>query len=173
MSYPLIKDPEFIDIQKTRVRFKLVNENGVTSTAELRVPDGWARGVNQYWDRILDEFDVEKMRRARNDLENKRKRQEEFERKKKAAAFENDKLKQLFDNKMKAFEMPFIASASDEIKSAVRRAPNQLILNSIIHDQMMKYMGEHNFTFTQLFDHLDELEEQKELAKQQASQPTE
>ncbi len=168
MTFPLIKEPEFIDIQKTRVRFKLVTENGVTSTAELKVPDNWARGVNPYWDRILDEFDVEQMRKARNDLENRRKRQEEFEKKKRAAAVENEKLKQLFDNKMKAFEMPFISGAPDDIKSAIRRAPNQLILNSIIHNQMMEFMNEKGFTFTQLFDYMDELEEQKELEAQQA-----
>ncbi len=161
----VIKNPEFIDVQKTRVRFKLIDENGAESVAELAVPPKFARGVNPYWDRILDEYDVDKMRRDRNVAEQRMVRQKEFEDKKRKAGVENEKLKALFNTKMTAFELPFSAAASDEIKSAVRRAPNQMLLSAIIHEQLMTYMKEKNLSFLDLFDHLDEIEEQKEAEK--------
>jgi hypothetical protein len=165
----IIKNPHFVDVEKTKVRFELINDSGVTSVAELTVPPKMARGVNAMWDRILDEFDVEKMRRERNELETRRRRQQEFDRKKRLAAEENNKLKILFDAKMKAFEMPFIANAEDKIKTAIRRAPDMLMLNIIIHHQMMNYMSEKNMSFIDVFDELDDIQDAKE-AQQKAQQ---
>lgn len=161
----IIKNPHFIDVEKTKVRFELINDNGVTSVAELAVPPKMARGVNEFWDRILDEFDVEKMRRERNEQETRRKRQEEFDRKKRQAAEENTKLKILFDAKMKAFELPFIAEAPDNIKTAIRRSPDLTMLNCIIYSQMSKYMSDNNLTFVDIFDKLDEIQDAKEEAQ--------
>lgn len=160
----IIKNPEFCDIKKTRVRFTLVDENGAESVAELAVPEKWARGVNPYWDRILDEHDVEKMRREKNAKEAQLQRQREFEDKKRKAGVENEKLKALFNAKMQAFEMVFISEAPDAVKSAIRRAPNMMLLNAIIHEQLISYMREKSMTFLDLFDHLDEIADQKEAA---------
>lgn len=166
----IIKNPQFIDVEKTRVRFELINDDGVASVAELAVPPKMARGVNPFWDRILDEFDVEKMRRERNDMETRRKRQQEFDRKKRLAAEENTKLKILFDAKMKAFELPFINEAEPTIKTAVRRAPDLQMLNCIIYYQMQKYMTDNNMNFIDIIDKLDEIQDAKEAQKAQQTQ---
>lgn len=173
MTYPIIKDPEYIDLEKTRVKFKLINENGVISNAELTVPDGKARGINTFWDRIMDEFDIEQMRKARNDLENRKRQDEEFKNRKKQAAEENNKLKILFDAKMKAFELPYIAEASADIKSAIRRAPSVAFVDAIVNKQMIDYITEKNMTFLELLDHLDDLEEAKAAAEAQAREEAE
>ena len=173
MTYPIIKDPEFIDIQKTRVKFKLVKENGLVTVAELAVPPDRARGVNAYWDRIMDEFDVELMRKKRNALESSRIQQQEFMKKKQAAAIENEKLRLLFDAKMKAFELPYVSGASDDIKSAIRRAPDTGFLALILNDLMKQYMLDNELSYLEFLDHMDELEEEKELAAQEAAQNTE
>lgn len=172
MTYPIIKDPEFIDIQKTRVKFKLVKENGLVTVAELTVPPDRARGVNAYWDRIMDEFDVELMRRKRNALESSRIQQQEFLKKKQAAGIENDKLRLLFDAKMKAFELPYVSGASDDIKSAIRRAPDIGFLALILNDLMKQYMLDNELSYLDFLDRMDELEEEKELAEQAATDDT-
>lgn len=157
-----IRDPEFIDVAKTKVRFKLIDENGAESVAELAVPPKMARGVNPYWDRILDEFDVDKMRRDRNTKEQRLIKQREFEDKKRKAGIENEKLKALFNAKMQAFEMPFINDAPDKVKSAIRRAPNLMLLNAVIQEQMLQFMKEKDMSFIDLFDYLDDEADKKE-----------
>ena len=161
MTYPIIKEPEYIDLEKTRVKFKLINENGVITNAELTVPPNRERGINTFWDRIMDEFDIEKMRKDRNDLESRKRRDQDFDRRKRQAAEENAKLKVLFDAKMKAFELPYIAEAPSEVKSAIRRAPTVTFVDAIVGKQMIDYMNEKNMSFLELLDHLDEFEEAK------------
>jgi len=173
MTTSIIKDPEFIDIQKTRVKFKLVKEGGLVTVAELAVPPNQARGVNAYWDRIMDEFDVELMRRKRNALESSRIQQQEFMKKKQAAGIENEKLRLLFDAKMKAFELPYVSGTTDDIKSAIRRAPDIGFLSLILNDLMKQYMLDNELSYLDFLDRMDELEEEKELAEQEAAQNTE
>jgi hypothetical protein len=168
----IIQDPEFVDLQKTKVRFKLIKEDGLVSVAELTVPTNRERGVNAYWDRIMDEFDVELMRRKRNALETSRIQQQEFMKKKQAAAVENEKLKTLFDAKMKAFELPYVSVATDDIKSAIRRAPDVSFLNLILTDLMKQHMTDNAMSYLDFLDYLDELEEQKETAEQEAASDT-
>lgn len=151
-----IVNPEYIDLEKTRVRFTLVYDSGISSIAELQVPPNKERDVNPYWDKIMDEFDIEKMRRDRNDLEIERQRLMEFEDKKRKSAIENESLRQLFNAKMKIFDLPFIQSAPTEIKSAIRRAPDMTMLNVVLSHQINKHIEETGISFLDLFDLLEE-----------------
>lgn len=171
-TYPILKDPEFIDLQKTTVRVKLVNENGTESIAQLKVPADQARGVNQIWDRILDEFDVEVMRKARNDLEVRRRKEAEFQDKKRKASIQSDILRQLFDKKMSVFNFPFMTDAAKEDKAAIRRAPNDILLMAVATSIVQKYLQENNMTFVDLFDLIDDAEYEAQV-KAQAEQSAE
>lgn len=154
-----ILDPEFVDLQKTTVRFKIVSESGTISVAELKVPPNRERGVNEYWDRILDEFDVEKMRQDRNAKEIRAQKEKLAAQKKKQAADENGRLKMLFDKKMKAFELPYIKESADVVKSAIRRAPSEQFLDVILSDLMLKFIKDNNMSYVDYLDYLDDLEE--------------
>jgi len=88
-----ILNPEYIDIEKTRVRFKLINEYGIENIAELTVPNNKKRGVNKYWDLIMDEFDIEEMRQRRNRIEAEKMRQNRHR---------EEKAIQLFDMSLKS-----------------------------------------------------------------------
>jgi hypothetical protein len=112
------------------------------------------------------------MRRKRNALETSRIQQQEFMKKKQAAAVENEKLKTLFDAKMKAFELPYVSVATDDIKSAIRRAPDVSFLNLILTDLMKQHMTDNAMSYLDFLDYLDELEEQKETAEQEAASDT-
>lgn len=164
-TYPIIKNPQFVDLEKTKVRMTLVQENGTESVAELTVPANKERGINEFWDRIMDEFDVEKMRKDRNNLETRMRQDAEMQAKKRKATVENEKLKQLFDMKMAAFNLPFVASAADADKAAVRRAPTPLMLNLVVTQLAVKYLEENNMSFLDLFDLLDDLQDQQEAQK--------
>ena len=117
MKYPIIKNPVYVDAKKTRIRMTLVRENGIESLAEFTVPANRERGVNEYWDRILDEFDEKQMRDQRNRIEERAKQNQEFADKKRKAAIENDKLKMLFDMKMRCFSLPFVCGKLNHTKS--------------------------------------------------------
>lgn len=157
-----ISNPHYVDLEKTTVAFTLTTPEGVITKAELKVPENKARNVNPYWDNILDNFDIEQMRLQRNQQEIRKRKQAEFEATKAKAKLDNDKLVRLFNKKTKIFAMPFVASASDDTKSAIRRCSDELMLDFIYQDILKKYMVDNNFTHTQLLDYLDDLQEQSE-----------
>lgn len=167
-TYPILKNPEFVDLEKTTVRVKLVYENGSESEAQFKVPADRARGVNDMWDRILDEFDVEAMRKARNDLEIRRRREIEYEDKRRKAAIQSELLRQLFDKKMSVFNLPFMNDASRDDKASIRRAPNEILLYAAATLVIQKYLQENNLTFVDLIDLIDDME----YEAQAKSQPT-
>lgn len=162
MSETRILDPEFIDLEKTRVKFKIVNSDGFVTVAELTVPPNRQAGVNAYWDRIVAEFDIEEMRRKRNEQEVRVKRQQEFDKKRREGKEENDRLIALFNKKMKLFNLPVIANASNEIKAAIRRSPDENFLNFIYFESLRKIMVDNNFSYSDLLDYLEQLEEESQ-----------
>lgn len=151
-----IVDPIFLDLEKTIVRFTLVDELGNSKIAEFKVPANREKGVNEYWDKIVEEFDIEQMRKRRNDLEIRRRQTQQFDHKKSKASLENRKLVDLFEHKAKAFEYFFIKEASSEVKSCVRKAQDKTILQGIISHQISKYMEENNISLSEFIDKLDE-----------------
>lgn len=161
MNEPKLENPHYIDLEKTQVGVTLVYDNGVKQSAVFKVPPKGEKGINPYWDRILEEFDEKKMRKARNDLELKRIEQQEFRNKKEKASRESMVMRALFDMKIKAFELPFIKKATNEEKAAVRRAPNQMLLNIVITSLAIKYLQSNNISFIDFFDELDEIEDEK------------
>lgn len=160
-----ILNPEYVDLEKTRVRFKIVQENGLESVAELTVPKGKQRGVNKYWDLIMDNFDIEEMRKKRNDLETEKRRAQRHRDEKRKNSDKVMALRVLFNAKAKAFELPFIADADSDTKSAIRRAPNMETLYFIINEVTKKFMEENDMDFNDYLDYLDDLEEELEAQK--------
>lgn len=161
-TYPIIKNPHYVDAKKTIVGMTLVQENGIEAQAQFSVPKNREKGVNAFWDRILEEFDEQKMRDDRNAIEVKRKRDEEFMTKKRRAAIESEKLRILFDQKMKAFEYPFVKEATNEEKSAIRRSPDSITLSIVISMLAQKYINSKNFSVLDFVDDIDNSLEKKE-----------
>lgn len=159
MSEPKLENPHYIDLEKTQVGVTLVFENGVKQNAVFKVPPDGEKGINPYWDRILDEFDEKAMRKERNDLEVKRIQENNFRNKKLRSSNENLRLRTLFDKKMKAFEFPFVKNASNEDKAAVRRSPDEMMLNLVLTALAIKYLQDNSMSFIDLFDRMDEEEE--------------
>lgn len=167
MIYPIIKDPQFIDIQKTRVKFILEYENGNTNIAELAVPPNQDLGINPFWDRIVQEFDIEEMRQKRNSLENKirddARRRREIENNRRQSENQNRIMRELFDAKVKALSLPYIENADDAVKTAIRRAPDINLLSSILNELRLDFMKTKNMNYLQYLDYLEEVEEELQL----------
>lgn len=157
-TYPIIKKADFIDLNKTRVRVLLEDEGGRQTVAELGVPKDRALGQNEIWDRIVSEFDVEEMSKRRNNVERKRAIEKDLAEKKKKATIENDILRNLFNNKLYYFNLPFIDELTDEEKSAIRRAPNVALLNAAVAVALINYTQRTGKTFTDLFDEIEDKE---------------
>lgn len=150
-----IKDPEFVDLEKTTVRFKIIRD-GVTTVAELKVPETREKGINPYWDRIMDEFDVEAMRQQRNEKEVRARKLAEFDKKKREGREENEKLVALFNLKMQMFNLSIFSEADDATKAAIRRSPNKEFLNFIYYDTLRKYMNDNNLSYIDLLEKLED-----------------
>jgi hypothetical protein len=157
-KYPIIRNPEFIDLQKNFVRMTLVAEDGKETVAEFKVPDNREAGVNEFWDRIVAEHDVEAMRRKRNDLETMKIQEAERIEKKKKAQVENELLRQLFDQKLYYFNLPFVNDLTDEEKASIRRAPNLALLQVAVNSVFTSYMERAKKNMTTIFDEIEDKE---------------
>lgn len=162
-----ILEPEFIDLEKTRIKFKIENDSGGIQPAELVVPKDGARGINQYWDLILDNYDIMELRKKRNEKELIERRQREMKDKQRKASEENARLRKLFDKKMKAFELPYIKDAPSDVRAAIRRAPDIEILNVFLQDITVNFIKENSMSYIDYLDYLDDLEDEKQAKKEQ------
>lgn len=157
-TYPIIKNPEFIDLQKNFVKMILVDENGKETVAEFKVPENRQSGINEFWDRIVAEHDVEAMRRRRNNIETMRIQEAERLEKKKRASVENELLRRLFDQKLYYFNLPFVNELTDEEKASIRRAPNETLLQIAASTVFMSYMQRTGKSITTIFDEIEDKE---------------
>lgn len=172
-TYPIIKNPEFIDLQKTFVRMTLVSEDGKETVAEFKVPENREPGVNEFWDRIVAEHDVEAMRKKRNDREQLRIQELQRLEKKHKARIENDILRQLFDLKLYYFNLPFVNELTDEEKTSIRRAPNVGLLNIAVASVFNSYMNRTGKKITDIFDEIEDKEFEQLVTTNKNEQPEE
>lgn len=154
-----ISNPRYVDLQKTLVSFQLTTPEGVTTTAQLKVPANKERGVNPFWDAIMDNFDVEKMRRDRNNEEIKKQRLEAYEKNKKKANEDNKKLVDLFNRKTKLFALSFIKDAPDSTKAAIRRCSDDKMLDFIYFETIRNKMQAENLSFLDIMEMIENEEE--------------
>lgn len=157
-TYPIIKNPEFIDLEKTFVRMTLVAEDGKETVAEFKVPPNRESGVNEFWDRIVAEHDIEEMRKRRNDLELIKIQEAQRIEKKKRAQIETEMLRQLFDQKLYYFNLPFINELTDEEKASIRRAPNMNLLFIAATNVFASYMQRTGKNMVDIFDNIEDKE---------------
>lgn len=154
-----ISNPRYVDLQKTLVSFQLTTPEGVTTTAQLKVPPDRQRGQNPYWDAIMDNFDIEKMRRDRNDEEVKKQRIQSYETNKRKANEDNKKLVDLFNRKTKLFALSFIKNAPDTTKAAIRRCSDDKMLDFIYFETIRNKMQAENLSFLDIMEMIENEEE--------------
>ena len=157
-TYPIIKNPEFIDLEKKFVRMILVDESGKETVAEFKVPDDRQAGVNEFWDRIVAEHDIEAMRKKRNEIEIMKMQEADRIEKKKKAQIENETLRQLFDQKLYYFNLPFINELTDDEKASIRRAPNLNLLYIAAASVFASYTERTGKKMIDIFDEIEDKE---------------
>lgn len=155
MDY-VIKNPIFVNTACDVIRLTLVKENDISTVAEFKIPENGERGINEYWDYILDNFNIDELIAHRRSIEKKYLDERKYVKQKEEAAIEANILKDLFNLKIAVFNYPFVKSASDEDKAAVRRAQDVLVLNMIITKLAHEYMEKNNLTMIQLLDLIDD-----------------
>jgi len=150
-----IENVEFANNEYTRVRFVIVNEDkGTKQLAELRVPENYETGVNKYWDIILDQCDIESLKQDRLDKIEKQKEMFSREKEKQESAKEARELKKLFDLKSSYIKLPFVQTEED--KSTIRKAPNEMVLNFIIQKMMDDYLEQNKMDSDEFFDEIED-----------------
>jgi len=150
-----IENVEFANDEYTRVRFVIVNDDkGTRQLAELRVPENYETGVNKYWDLILDQCDIETLKQERLDKIEKHREIISREKEKRESAKEAQELKKLFDLKSSYMKLPFVQTEED--KSTIRKAPNEMTLNFIVQKMMDEYLEQNKMDSDEFFDEIED-----------------
>ena len=139
------------------LRCKGIRDNGSVVELELRVPENQERGVNEYFDHILDNHDWQAI------VDDFKKRAERYqigqshqiERQKNEA--ESHRLRDLFDQKAMLFKQPYIKDATPDVKSAIRRCPDHLTLSTISTSVFNKYLEDNKLSYSDYLDIIDEM----------------
>jgi len=154
MSFKIVS-PRFINDKKEMVA-KVVFDNGRKQTISFTVPEDINQSGNKYWDYIRSNFEITELEASWDQaLEQHRKAQEHRKEKEKQRP-EIERLTKLFELKTEVFQIPFIQNADIETKSAIRRAPNQFLLQLIVNDVIKNHMEENKLSFHDIMDVLDE-----------------
>lgn len=156
ITYPIIKNPQFMNASLTKLRMTLVNENGSSSVAEMTIPADRPPGVNKMWDRIAAEFDVSKMEEDLKARLAQQERQRKFQAEKQQAAKENEKLRFLFAQKVEALKLPFIKNGKEEYKKLIRKSPDMFTLNFVIYKLAEDYMKENSMEIADFIDMIED-----------------
>ena len=139
------------------IRCNGVRSNGSLVELELKVPENEEKGVNEYfdyiienhnWDAIVEDFKIRSDKRHL-DLVNER------ERKKNQVEF--GRLQSLFDQKAALFKQPYIKNAAPDVKSAIRRCPDHVTLNAIAVSAFNTHLQENQLSYGDYLDILDDL----------------
>lgn len=155
MKYERLSRPAFTN--PTTIRCQGVLADGTLEEIDIQVPPNDEAGVNEYFDFILNTYDIADIRAAYDIALKRHRAQQAAERDKQRRAEENKRLEVLFNSKAKIFEMPFITDSSADVRSAIRRAPNLEILNIIVTDSFRAYLEANEMTYSDYLDRLDEL----------------
>ena len=135
----------------------VVLKDGTTSKISFQIPADEKIGVNEYFDYIVNNYHLEEIK-ATYDSELKahrdRQRQQKLAEQRKKEAKD---LAELFDVKAHLFDMPFVKESSQDMRSAIRRAPDKTTLNVIVSHAFEKYLCDKNMNCNDYLDYLDEL----------------
>lgn len=135
----------------------LVKHDGSVSKISFAIPTGEKAGVNKYFDYIQLNYHIDEIKATyESELKehrNRQRHQQLAEQRKK----ESRELAQLFDTKAQLFEMQFIKDSTQQLRSAIRRAPDQVTLNLIVNHAFNKYLQAKDMSCNDYLDYIDEL----------------
>lgn len=159
MRYEKLVNPVFLNPETMRCRG--VKKDGTTVEIDFTVPEGEALGVNEYFDWICQNYPLTDIKAAyQSALAEHRARQQRIE-EDKSKEQEIQRLTRLFDVKSAIFELQFIKEASSEVKSSVRRCPDEMTLHMIVSDYFRTYLSSKNLDYGDYLDYVEEIEHQE------------
>jgi len=160
MTFSKLLKPRFLNPQT--MECDLVDEKGSVQKISFALPENEQKGVNQYFDYIVENYHLEEIK-AQYESELKihrdKQRQQQLASQRRK---ESEELKKLFDLKAQLFDMPFIKNCNQEMRSAIRRAPNTIVLNLIVSIAFETYIKENNMSCNDYLDYLDDLQYKEE-----------
>ncbi len=135
----------------------VVKSDGSVSKISFSIPVNEEAGINEYFDYIVSNYHLDEIKATyESELKAHRDRQQQIklaEQRKK----ETEELSKLFDAKAQLFDMPFVNESSQEMRSAIRRSPDNITLNLIASMAFKQYLKEKDMTCSDYLDYLDDL----------------
>ena len=152
-----IRNPHYMNASKTIIGFVIINPNGGSEQIGQYTIPGPEEGTNKDHEYIKVNFDMDQMAIDVDKAVEWEKKQLQIIKLKDEGNAEASILARLFNLKAEAFKLPWIHSASTETKMAVRRSPNENILNTILSVEMMRYMEKESLNYGDLLDQVEDI----------------
>ena len=152
-----IRSPRFINGSKTIIGFEIVDPaGGHSQIGQFTVP-GPDESSNKYYDYIVANFDLNDMAAELDKAVANQQSQQKIMEMKHEGNVEAEKLAKLFNLKAEAFKLPWIDKGTSAVKMAVRRSPNESILNVIVSSELTKYMISESADYVNILDEVDDI----------------
>lgn len=150
-----IVNPRWVDSKKSIVEFQVVNEDGSHKNLTFHVPE--QRGMNMFWDYIQDNFDLSKMDEELKTAEERWRANQKYMEIKHDADREAREMSELFKTKSAMFDLPWIQEGPSEVKTAIRRAQNKAVVESIVAAELYKHIYVDGNKYNDVLDKLDDI----------------
>lgn len=135
----------------------VVENDGSVSKISFAIPKDEEVGVNEYFDYIVSNYHLSELRAT---YEAELKQHRDRQRHKQLAEQREKEAKELahlFDAKAHLFDLPFVKESTQQFRSAIRRAPDQVTLNLIVNQAFNKYLQSKDMSCNDYLDYVDEL----------------
>ena len=146
----------FINSSRTKMEVVELKEDGTTERKQVEVPAERARGVDPYFDAILDQFDIEKLSEDFKEVERKAAERRRYEDERKRAEEQRRRINALFEFKAASFNLPFVEEFEHaKLRTRIRKAKSkQEIDNMVILGMVYTVLKNQDLSFEELLTKL-------------------
>lgn len=150
-----LEKARFLNSKLTILELTLKKANNKTVKARIEAPADYAKGKNQYFDMVLEKYDLETLKEeSRKILESSVKKQE-WELARRQQADKGNMLNQLFKQKVEFLNTKIMQDSSIEQRRSIRKAntPEKLML--IKSEIIREYADKNNISFYEAVSIID------------------
>lgn len=142
-----IKSARYMNSSRTMIYAEVESEDGSVSTLNIQAPANNEIGVNPVFDKIVEQFTLEKLSEDFKQVELQHHRRKQYETQKIQSEAERKKMTILLEKKAQAFESPIVEAVNSRVlRTSIRKAKTEQQINQIILAALVSYVVENKLS---------------------------
>lgn len=143
----IIKDAKFINSKCTLMEVKIQKNSGSMLSARFAVPSEYQKGVNKYFDMVLEKFDINQLKEETQKLSEDAKKYQNWKNERQKNNEKSAQLNQLFQKKISFLESVIMKDSTVEQRKIIRKVNTLEKFLLVQHEIIKDYANHNNISF--------------------------